>query len=311
MLPSLLFSRLSEFLSTDDIELVKQWFQEKRVTSFRTNLLKSTDAEIENFLRANSIEFRRVSWLPSAFVIDKKDEYWLKGSDIYYSGKIYVQGLASQIPPHFLGLEKWMKVLDVTAAPGSKTSQISALLENTGEVVACEKHQIRYDKLVHNLKLQDCTNVATLKMEAEKLETKYENGHFDAILLDAPCSVEGRIYEPNEKSYGFWTTANITRNSTAQWNLIEKVLPLLKWGGVFVYSTCTLAPEENEAHLARILKRYPGQFELEKAWVDSLYSREGIEEFEGKIFWEEMKKTLRLLPSRESEGFFIAKLKKL
>lgn len=121
-----------------------------------------------------------------------------------------------------------MSVLDVTAAPGSKTSQISALLENTGEVVACEKHQIRYDKLLHNLKLQGCTNIETYKMEAEKLGTKYDDKYFDAILLDAPCSAEGRIFEPNEKSYGFWTLENISRNSTAQWSLIEIALSLLK-----------------------------------------------------------------------------------
>jgi len=65
-------------------------------------------------------------------------------------------------------------------------------------------------------------------MDAERLGTKYENGYFDAILLDAPCSAEGRIFEPNEKSYGFWTLENISRNSTAQWDLIETALALLK-----------------------------------------------------------------------------------
>ncbi len=311
MLPKLLLSRLSSLLSPADFSLVQESFQTERVTSFRTNTLKATDTEIEDFLRANSIEFRQISWLPNAFVIDKKDEYWLKGSDIYYAGKIYVQGLASQIPPHFLGLKKGMRVLDVTAAPGSKTSQIAALLENTGEVVACEKHQIRFDKLLHNLNLQGCTNVATWKMEAEKLGTKYRDGYFNAILLDAPCSAEGRIFEPNEKSYGFWTVENIVRNSTAQWDLIEISLWLLERGGTFVYSTCTLAPEENEAHIARILKRYPDQFEVQKTWVDSPFAREWVTEFEGKKYGEELKNTLRILPSAESEGFFVAKLKKI
>jgi 16S rRNA (cytosine1407-C5)-methyltransferase len=204
-----------------------------------------------------------------------------------------------------------MCVLDVTAAPGSKTSQIAALLQNTWEVIACEKHQIRYDKLLHNLKLQGCTNAITHKMEAEKLESKYKPWYFDAILLDAPCSAEGRIYEPNEKSYGFWTLDNITRNSTMQWDIIESVLWLLRRGGTFVYSTCTLAPEENEAHIARIMKRFPWEFRLEKVWIDSLYAREGITGFEWKEYGDEMKNTLRILPSAESEGFFISKIKKI
>ena len=105
MLPKLLLTRLQSFLSSEDYKIVLDGFQSERVTSFRTNTLKSNDEEIEGFLRANSIDFTRVAYLPHAFIIDKKDEYWLKGSDIYYGGKIYVQGLASQIPPHFLGLE--------------------------------------------------------------------------------------------------------------------------------------------------------------------------------------------------------------
>ena len=125
------------------------------------------------------------------------------------------EDLKSPLPP----FTKGVKILDVTAAPGSKTSQISALLSNSGEVVACEKHQIRFDKLMHNLKLQGATNVTALKMDANELSKKFGQEYFDAILLDAPCSAEGRIYEPNEKSYGFWTLENITRNSTAQWVL--------------------------------------------------------------------------------------------
>jgi 16S rRNA C967 or C1407 C5-methylase (RsmB/RsmF family) len=102
MLPSLLLTRLSHILSPEDFALTQRGFTLERVTSFRTNTLKSTDAEIEEYLSTNNIEFTKVTWLPNAFIIDKKDEFWLKGSDIYYGGKIYVQGLASQIPPHFL-----------------------------------------------------------------------------------------------------------------------------------------------------------------------------------------------------------------
>lgn len=83
-----------------------------------------------------------------------------------------------------------MRVFDVTAAPGSKTTQISAIMKNTGTIVACEKHQIRCDKLLHNIKLQGATNIETRKMDAIKLMTELEKASFDAILLDVPCSAE-------------------------------------------------------------------------------------------------------------------------
>jgi 16S rRNA (cytosine1407-C5)-methyltransferase len=69
---------------------------------------------------------------------------------------------------------------------------------------------------------------------------------FDAILLDAPCSAEGRIHIPNEKSYGFWTLENITKKAEMQYDLLSNAVKLLNKGGTLVYSTCTLAPEENE-----------------------------------------------------------------
>lgn len=121
-----------------------------------------------------------------------------------------------------------MRVLDVTAAPGSKTTQMAALLKNTGKIVACEKHQIRYDKLVHNIELQGTTNVETHKMDALKLMTELEEESFDAILLDVPCSAEGRFKLSDERTYGFWTLGNIRDKAIIQTGLLEASIPLLK-----------------------------------------------------------------------------------
>lgn len=69
---------------------------------------------------------------------------------------------------------------------------------------------------------------------------------FDRILLDAPCSAEGRILLSNEKSYGFWTFENIEQKAELQYTILSAAISALKSGGTLVYSTCTLAPEENE-----------------------------------------------------------------
>lgn len=127
-LPSALLDRLSSFLSEPDFRFVLSGFSAERPASFRINGLKSNVFEVESALAAKGVRFERFDRLPGAYVVPKEDEYALKGSDPYYSGKIYVQGLSSLIPARFLELRPGARVLDVCAAPGSKTTQIADML---------------------------------------------------------------------------------------------------------------------------------------------------------------------------------------
>lgn len=228
MLPKKYLQRIESFLSKSDLEQTIKGYSEDRACSFRINTLKSTETEVESFLYSKSITFEKAAYLPLAYIIEKKDEFALKGSPLFYEGKIYLQGLTSQLPAVLLDIKEGMKVLDVTAAPGSKTTQISALMNNTGSIIACEKHQIRHDKLVHNIKIQGATNIETHKMDAFKLMTELEKESFDAILLDAPCSTEGRFKLSDERSYGFWTLQNIRDKAVIQTSLLKASIPLLK-----------------------------------------------------------------------------------
>ena len=142
--------------------------------------------------------------------------------------------------------------MDVCAAPGSKTTQIAMLQQNNGKIVALEQNQIRFDKLNYNIRLQGATNIETHKIDARKFES---NEQFDKILLDAPCSAEGRISLQNEKSFGFWSEENIFQKSQLQTELLQKFWKNLRSGGELVYSTCTLAPEENEMIIVNFLEK--------------------------------------------------------
>lgn len=228
MLPKKYLQRIESFLSEEDFKQTIKGYTEDRSCSFRINTLKSSEKEVESFLYSSNITFAKVPFLPLAYTIYRRDEFALKGSPLFYEGKIYIQGLSSQFPAMVLEPKEGMKILDVTAAPGSKTTQISALMNNTGVIVACEKHQIRYDKLVHNIKLQGATNIETYKMDAVKLMAELENESFDAILLDAPCSAEGRIKLGDERTYGFWSLKNIQEKVAIQTSLLEASIPLLK-----------------------------------------------------------------------------------
>jgi 16S rRNA (cytosine1407-C5)-methyltransferase len=154
MLPKKYLQRIESFLSEIDLKQTIEGYHGERSCSFRINTLKSTQKEVESFLCTSNISFHKIPSLPLIYIIEKKNEFALKGSSLFYEGKIYVQGITSQLPAMLLNIKEGIRVLDVTAAPGSKTTQIAALMNNTGTIIACEKHQIRYDKLIHNIKLQ-------------------------------------------------------------------------------------------------------------------------------------------------------------
>ena len=215
------------------------------------------------------------------------------------------------MPATVLAPTEHARVFDITAAPGSKTTQIAALMKNTGEIIACEKHQIRYDKLVHNIKLQGVTNIETHKIDALKLMAELEKESFDAILLDAPCSAEGRFKLSDERSYGFWTLGNIRDKAIMQTDLLDASIPLLKKGGVLIYSTCTLAPEENEGVISNVLAK---NLDLKLEAIDmhgTPFVRKGISSFEGAVYAHDIENTVRILPSNLTEGFYIAKIRKI
>ncbi|MDD2566281.1 MAG: RsmB/NOP family class I SAM-dependent RNA methyltransferase [Candidatus Gracilibacteria bacterium] len=307
--PAKFFERLQKIYSEENYEKILKGLEVERKTSFRINILKSNKEEIETYLTTNNIEFEISSFSDIAYIIDKKHEYTLKGSDIFYSGKIYIQGLSSMLPPIILNPKRSEKILDVTAAPGSKTTQLAAMINNSGEIAAIEHNQIRFDKLNYNLKLQGVTNTNTHKIHAKHLSYNFANNYFDRILFDAPCSAEGRINLANEKTFGFWTLENIAKNQAVQLELLETVIPLLKSGGTLVYSTCTLAPEENEEVVNRIVNKFDN-LELESFDTEIENSLPGITEFESKKYNKNLSKTLRILPTELSEGFFIAKIVK-
>ena len=308
-LPQALLDRLKSIYWENGQKNVISWFSSKRKTTFRINTLKSSKEEIENYLKEKSIPFGEVDFLKWVYVTWKEYEYTLKWSDIFYSWKIYVQWISSMLPVYFMGLENKDVVLDMTAAPGSKTTQMSAIMENSWKIYALEQNKIRFDKLNYNIKLQWATNVETLKMDARKIEEKFNDGFFDKILLDAPCSAEWRISLENEKSFGFWSLKNIQDKNVLQEELLEIAFKKLKSWWVLIYSTCTLAPEENEEVINYILEKHPS-LSIAEISLENELATKWITWFGWKSYSQELSKTIRIMPSELTEGFFMAKLRK-
>jgi 16S rRNA (cytosine1407-C5)-methyltransferase len=215
------------------------------------------------------------------------------------------------LPALSLDLAPGMRVLDACAAPGSKTTQIGALLKNQGVIVACEKQKIRSEKLTYNLRLQGVTIARVHNMDLQIFSQHHPDYLFDRILIDAPCSAEGRISLLDEKTFGFWTEENIQKKALIQTQLIETAAQHLVHNAILVYATCTLAPEENECIIDTFLEKNQ-DFSLVPAGLPLIPElRPGLSNFKNKSFNHDLRSCARILPSKTTEGFFIAKLHKL
>ncbi|MCB9809474.1 hypothetical protein H6771_00650 [Candidatus Peribacteria bacterium] len=175
----------------------------------------------------------------------------------HFSGEVYSATLSSLLDVYALGDIRGWKVLDLCAAPGSKTTLLSQMVGPEGLVVANEPSSSRLQKLASNIERLGCQNVILTQWNGAKLR-QYTESEFDLVLVDAPCSSEGHGRKDSSFFSQMWSERSILTAARLQQQLIEEALLALRVGGILHYSTCTTAPEENECIVAGLLARYPG-----------------------------------------------------
>lgn len=222
-------------------------------------------------------------------------------------GYFYIQEISSMLPPLALDPQPGELVLDLFASPGSKTSQIAAKMKNTGTIIANDLKIGRISILVSNLEKAGVTNTIVTRHDAvafcEKI-SKTRFNKFDRILLDVPCSGEGTL-RSSPKTFIMWNEKVIKSLSRQQKKFFASAIKLLKVGGTLVYSTCTHAPEENEAVVSFALENFPVKIETLRL---PLKCREGVTDWQDEKFNSETKKACRIYPQdNDSEGFFVSK----
>lgn len=275
--------------------------------SIRVNTLKISVKELKKRLE-KEWNLEQVPWCKEGFWIEhKKEERRDIGNLPEHSlGYFYVQEAVSMIPPIVLEPKPGEKVLDMCAAPGSKASQISQYMENRGVLVANDYKGIRLAPLGINMQRMGITNCLLTLMQGQRFaKTGLE---FGKVLLDAPCSGTGTIRK-SIKTLKIWNPGMVKKISYEQKRLIESGFSVLKKGGVMVYSTCSLEPEENEGIIDFFLEAHPdAKLETIKLGIKR---SPAVEEFEGKKYSSEVRKCLRIWPQdNDTEGFFVAKLRK-
>ena len=274
--------------------------------SIRVNTIKISIKGLKKRLE-KMWNLEQVPWCKEGFWIEhKKKERRDIGNLIEHSlGYFYTQEAASMLPPLVLEPEKNEIVLDMAASPGSKTTQIAALMQNKGILIANDYKTERMKPLSINLQRCGVANAIITLMQGQW----FKEMEFDKILLDAPCSGTGTIRK-SLKTLIIWNPIMVKRLAGTQRQLIDTAFNNLKDKGILVYSTCSLEPEEDEAVVDFLLNKYENA-KLEPINIKDIKRSDAISEFENQKYSKEVKKCLRIWPQdNDTEGFFVAKIRK-
>ena len=299
-LPKEFVDNLYTMFSPGVVDNIFRGIAEKRFTTLRVNTLKYNIQDLMKYFKEINIKFERVLWYKDALIIKNATEKDIQKLEIYQKGYIYIQSLSSMVPPLVLAPQEGENVLDLTAAPGSKTTQIASLMNGNGFVLANELDKLRCEKLKYNISSQGANIVKVINGRGEKIGEQYSE-KFDKVLLDTPCSGEGRFTIYNVQSYKTWSPKTVNELTKMQKKLFKSAYNALKPKGTLVYSTCTLNKEENE----HILDWALNNFNLKLVPLD-VNIREAIPAFNNELN-KSINNAIRILPSKNMEGFFVAK----
>jgi len=217
-------------------------------------------------------------------------------------GHLHSQAFSSVLAAFVLGPEPGEVVLDLCAAPGSKTSLIAQLMQNKGMIVANDSNPDRLIPLRANLKRLGVTNTVVTRYPGQHFPKRF---FFDRVLVDVPCSAEGtlRAGPGGTIRQSTWASQKLTK---LQRHLLVMAFDLLKAGGTLVYSTCTYSPDENESAVQFLLKTRPA--EIKPIGMDLPHSP-GLEQWKETSYDPSIKYSWRIYPHQiDTVGFFMARV---
>ncbi len=299
-----MIERYIQFLGIDDtIRLLKA--NEKPLTqSIRVNTLKIGEDELKKRLEQKGFELGPIDWVPYAFKIIK-ETYNLGSTHEFLQGYYYLQKIASMLPSIILDPNPNEIIIDMCAAPGSKATHLAQLMKNKGTLILIDRNRNRIPALETNLRRMGIINSIVLNMDAKDISKL--NIKADKILLDAPCTGEGLIrQDPTRKKSK--KLIDIEKMSKIQKLLLRAGLKVLKPGGKLLYSTCSIAPEENELVLNDVLQD-ESDFSIVK--IKNQYGINGFTHIYGNTLFEDIKLSQRLYPHlHDTIGFFLCLIKR-
>lgn len=306
----ILITRTAQALGVDETRAAELLSMGRR-QSFRLNTLKGAGQVELDELRAAGWDGERYDWIEEGYSIaSESGQRAVRDSAPFADGRVYIQNAASWLPVVLLDTQPGQSVLDVCAAPGGKTSHVAARTSNGVRITANDNSRARLAKLQANCRRLGAEVADYTLFDGRQLANRLEDrGGYDRILLDAPCSGEGMMRLDNDKDFETWSVAQIKRLQQLQRKLLVQSWRLLKPGGTLVYSTCTMAPEENEQVIDYALRRLE-DIELQPIAMKLDNRVAAVCQWNGKQMDDRLAGVLRLMPSRDIEAFFVCVLRK-
>jgi 16S rRNA C967 or C1407 C5-methylase (RsmB/RsmF family) len=302
-----LLPRLAAILDMDPNEVVERLSGDRR-QSIRINALSPRPAaEIERDLDALAVERTPIEWCPGAYHL-VSDKTVVANSRLFVEGDVYIQNASSLIPPLALDPRSGQAILDLCAAPGGKSALIAALTGNQSFLWLNDGIKTRIAKL-EEVVGRFHVRAAEITSHPAQYADKYIDRTFDRILLDAQCSGEGLLDLSHPNALRFWSLGRVREYGLLQQRMLMAAFKLLAPGGILVYSTCTFAPEENEAPIDHLL-RHRENADVVPIEVRVAGGRGGLSGWERSSFDPRLRHALRVVPSQFMEGFFVCKIVK-
>ena len=269
----------------------------------RVNTIKAAPERAHRVLEHEGIEYEPVGWhdqllrLPEA----TPGTNWP-----YFHGWLHGQEEVSAVPALALDPQPGERIWDSCAAPGSKTTQLSAIMDDRGVVVGNDNNLGRLSSLRHNAERLGVTNLVVTNQDGRNFSfNPFGFDEFDRAIVDAPCSCEGTVRK-NPTTLEEWTLEHVHSVAAVQKGILSRAVQATKPGGTVVYSTCTFAPEENEAVVDHVLETEDCEVVGFDCPLDSV---SGITEWEDDSYDPSVEQTHRIYPHlNDTGGFYCAKL---
>ena len=298
---NIFLNRYEQLLGSSARELVKAKVKKQ---SLRVNTLKIDPSLLISRLEKQGVKLKKIPYLDNGYIIIES-KFSLGSTPEYLQGYYYLQESASQLPVTILNPLPNELILDMCAAPGGKTTQIAAMMQNTGTIIALDTANKRLSSLKNNLERLGVKNTIVYKKDARFARDLKLS--FDKILLDAPCSGN---FANDDNWFLSKTIDGIKERARLQKELLKEAIGVLKVNGILIYSTCSLEPEENELNINWLINKFKDKIRIEELNID--IGVPGITNIFGTELNPEVKKSRRFWPHlTHTQGFFICKIRKV
>lgn len=288
--PRELCQKFSDIYGYERAKNILDIFNRAPKMTLRVNTLLTSKQEYRSLLKEKGIEARDSQYLDDALIIDGAEFGSLPFAD---EGYVFVQDQASQICVEAIGAKSGEFIIDTCSCPGSKSFGCAIKMQNNGKILSCDLHKSKLSLVDSGAKRLSIDIIETLERDGRSFDESLEK-KADRVLCDVPCSGLGVIGKKPEIRYK--NLSDIEKLPDIQLDILKNASRYVKDGGVLVYSTCTVVPEENELNIKRFLSDNT-DFELLDFEVGGLKSSNGC---------------LTLNPDEHNtDGFFVCKMKRI